>query len=287
MNILPKKRWHVRNKDNIARVLRDEKKAAEEEQNALRRKTLAEQEARLNYLRVQRGDHLIQFQGSEDASSKQTPTEHVNLFQLEEQGLKTSDATNAEHEKEKKAETEEFEKKIGLLTYLGGSVVERTVPWYMERGGSKQLLSKELSKTDREERDRLRVQKQDPLNSMSKYVDDLKRKRDDGNKSSSTNAKKSTSSMSLSSASSSSSSSSRIEQLRAARLKRESEERTKTAAYLSRAFTGTDSTSITPEQTPIETDDRKRRYNSQFNPDFAKQNTQYATTHDMNWRQHY
>ncbi|CAF3417562.1 unnamed protein product [Rotaria sp. Silwood1] len=148
------------------------------------------------------------------------------------------------------------------------------------------LRNSEITNTNalgEEERDRLRIQKQDPLNSMSKYVDDLKRKRDDGNKSSSTNAKKSTSSMSLSS----SSSSSRIEQLRAARLKRESEERTKTAAYLSRAFTGTDSTSITPEQTPIETDDRKRRYNSQFNPDFAKQNTQYATTHDMNWRQHY
>jgi hypothetical protein len=63
----------------------------------------------------------------------------------------------------------------------------------------------------REERDRLRIQKQDPLNHMSKYIDDLKRKREDENKSSSsTNPKKSNSSISTSS-------SSRIEQLRAER----------------------------------------------------------------------
>ncbi|CAF1590625.1 unnamed protein product [Rotaria magnacalcarata] len=256
MNILPKKRWHVRTKDNIARVLRDEKKAAEEEQKTLRRKTLAEQEARLNNLRAKRGDHLIQFQSSEEATAKEKPLEHVNLFQLEEKGLKTTNATNDEHEKEKKAETEEFEKKLGLLTYLGGSVVESkgTVPWYMERGANKPAPSKELSKTDREERDRLRIEKQDPLNSMSKYVEDLKRKRDDENKSSSTKTKKSTSSATTLS----SSSASRIEQLRAQRLKRESEERAKTASYLSRVFTGTDPIAATPEPTPpVETDDPK------------------------------
>ncbi|CAF1270805.1 unnamed protein product [Adineta steineri] len=282
MNILPKKRWHVRNKDNIARVLRDEKKAADEEEKAIRRKTLAEQEDRLNHLRANRGDQLIQFQSADQTSQK--PTEHVNLFQLEEQGLKAHDATNAEHEKEKKAETEDFEKKLGLLTYLGGSVVESkgNVPWYMERGANKQLTSKEVPKVDKEERDRLRIQKQDPLNHMSKYVDDLKRKRDDETKSSSTNVKKPTSSIS-----SSSSSSSRIEQLRAERLKRESQERTKTAAYLSRVFTGNESTPDTPEPVvPVETNDRKRRYNSQFNPDFAKQNTQQYATNDMDWRKH-
>jgi hypothetical protein len=69
-----------------------------------------------------------------------------------------------------------------------------------------------LKKFSREERDRLRIQKQDPMNHMSKYVDDLKRKREDETKSSSTKTKKATSSISTSS-----SSSSRIEQLRAER----------------------------------------------------------------------
>lgn len=50
-----------------------------------------EQEARLNHLRAQRGDQLIQFQS---ADSEAKPSEHVNLFQLEEQGVSIDQLLN-------------------------------------------------------------------------------------------------------------------------------------------------------------------------------------------------
>uniref|UniRef100_A0A1A9W2B1 Cir_N domain-containing protein n=1 Tax=Glossina brevipalpis TaxID=37001 RepID=A0A1A9W2B1_9MUSC len=141
MNILPKKRWHVRTKDNIARVRKDEAAAKVEDLKRQQQFDLAESEARLNFLRKRSG--LPEKHRDDEKKTKDTPAipscssnaseeveqQHFNLFADYKSHVKT---TNKDFEKEKKEESEKYEKQIGYLTYLGQDTNEalKLKSWY-------------------------------------------------------------------------------------------------------------------------------------------------------------
>ncbi|KAK2162228.1 hypothetical protein LSH36_101g00079 [Paralvinella palmiformis] len=175
MNILPKKSWHVRTKQNIERVRRDEAKAAEEQKEIERRIALAESEARTDLLRVKARKRKREDDDEED--SRVGPSVgHINFFQEEEDGLKKS-GTNAEHEAEKRMEKEKQEKAIGLLTYLGQSSIEsqNEKPWYFKPPEKRQKL--EVSPDcdnlikKKEEFDLKHKWGADPMKMMIQYLD--------------------------------------------------------------------------------------------------------------------
>ncbi|XP_073512492.1 leukocyte receptor cluster member 1 [Phyllobates terribilis] len=252
MNILPKKSWHVRNKDNVARVRRDEAQAAEEERQRRKRAELAEQEARTDFLRKKSRLSLPEASSTDRSAAVELSEEsgHINFFQDVEEGKGTTRG-NKEYEEEKLKEKERQEKALGILTYLGQSAAEAQTsrPWYQEAPAHR----KEKEETAKDEKLKGIL---DPMKEMEKYLrkktgekkrhsdkKEQKRAKEKGNE------KKGASNPSM-------------EQLRQERLKREAAERVRAAALMS----GNKEPSA-PEQ---EMDDRKRRYNSQFNPQLAR-----------------
>ncbi|XP_014289804.1 leukocyte receptor cluster member 1 homolog [Halyomorpha halys] len=270
MNILPKKRWHVRTKENIARVRRDEAKAAEEEKERQRRIELAEKEARTNLLRNKARAHYDGRDNDKKSSdNSDTSLKHINFFEDFEKGDDQLIKSNKEYEKEKKEEAEKYEKQIGYLTYLGQDTNEATgnVSWYNKLPDRNSANDAEIS-----------VEKKvryDPLSKINLYLgrkndiihnsDSLVRKKDKKKKK---KRKRSRSSCSSDSESSSKPSKVSIEVLRAKRLKRENEEKLRGAALLAK---------LRGDITPVETQPKepilKQKYNSQFNPHIAKQNS--------------
>ncbi|KAL7887117.1 hypothetical protein AOLI_G00048380 [Acnodon oligacanthus] len=262
MNILPKKSWHVRNKDNIARVRRDEARAAEEERETQRRAERAEQEARTEYLRKKSRVALEQRGGYREEGEQSGGSggiEHLNLFPLEESSEKKG---NAEYLKEKKEEKEKQERAIGLLVSLGPAPGTEATPWYLkhrekekeeDRHRTEKGKRKSITEEEREKKERKLKERLDPLLDMKKALavkdrkekkHKKKEKRDRGEKRSGESS---------------------IERLRAERLQREADERRRTQALLDQRNGGGGEGTREKEM-----GDRDRPYNSAYFPELAR-----------------
>lgn len=292
MNILPQKSWHVRTRKNIERVRRDEAQAAEEEKEKQRRIALAEQEARTDLLRkrarLNNAEHQIEHsadkiprltetgeagssQGSvesgRDLCSASTSTDiythsgHINFFKEIEAG-DLKQGKNKEHEAEKAAEKEKWEKDIGLLTYLGQSAVEtkEKAPWYLT--GRK----KDKDELDPVLKDRKLKESLDPLNQMKSYLHKTehkhKHKHEDKERHHKHKSKKKKKEKDSQVPEKHPSATKTIEQLRAERLNRERQEKQRALDLLS----GGHKAKVIEE--PI--NERDRGYNSVFNPDLVR-----------------
>ncbi|XP_013868151.1 leukocyte receptor cluster member 1 [Austrofundulus limnaeus] len=256
MNILPKKSWHVRNKDNVARVRRDEAQAAEEEREAKRRVERAEQEARTEFLRRKARATLPSAEGRRDDDEDEQSgahLEHLNLFPLEE----SSEKGNEEYLKEKKEEKEKQERAIGLLVSLGPQPGTEVTPWYLKSSKEKEERKekdkqKGLSEEEREKKDCRLKDSLDPMNDMKKALG-VYGKREHKKKKKETRDKVEKKSGGESS----------LERLRAERLQREAEERRRAQALIEQR-------SGKRKEEARAVDDRERPYNSAYFPELAR-----------------
>lgn len=96
---MPKKSWHVRNKDNVARVRRDEAQAREEEKERERRVLLAQQEARTEFLRkkARQRNSVPELEAADPGAPSSGP---VDLFRELLEERKGVPRGNREHEEE-------------------------------------------------------------------------------------------------------------------------------------------------------------------------------------------
>merc|ERR1711915_8533 len=107
--------------------------------------------------------------GEATATTEDTNQGHVNFFQQLEDGEGVH-KTNKQHEDEKKKEQEEYEKKVGYLTYLGQDTEELTGEqvWWKKRPQDRIAMSeKDKLKTAVHEKQKDFL---DPLSDLRKYL---------------------------------------------------------------------------------------------------------------------
>ncbi|ALC47053.1 CG12818 [Drosophila busckii] len=305
MNILPKKRWHVRTKENIARVRRDQAAAQEEEKKRQDKLEFAESEARINFLRLQSGlpEKITSYapettsgsnQKTSDADSAQSSVnKSFDLFADYKSHIKT---TNKDLEKEKKEEQEKYEKQIGYLTYLGQDTNEalKVRSWYEvapkrpevgDRNTTEANLKQKLAQdpltlinaliphgkqpaqnTVKRKREPSPLPTPEPghLSKIKKHKRDKKLKKHKKHKHKSNKEDRKAKELAESSAKRD-----KLKRLRTERLQREAAEQRRQELLFgpkkqTLPATGSAATAPTPRIV--------QKYNSQFNPDLAKQN---------------
>lgn len=163
MNILHHKSWHVRNKNNIARVRRDEAKAKEEEEAKDKRRLIAESEARINLLRS-------------NSTRNETPVDQIAaIFTETEPSSANDDRKNEDHAKEVKKEKEEWEKKVGILTFLGQGCNEVDKPWYLQSHTKRMFPDSKDDSSSTSSNQANFHHIADPLVDMQRYLDIMKK----------------------------------------------------------------------------------------------------------------
>lgn len=256
----------------------------------------ADREARLSVLKHKSKQKLQEYgiKEPEPDHTQQATVEHINLFANFEDAVKT---TNKEHEKDVKEKKEEYEKKIGYLTYLGQDTNEALGKknWYEvlpeTAGASRSSNIKDtydkLVLKDKDGKPKIiepdekngevgwkKKQKLDPLNAFKHLHDNTykhKRKAIPNDKTETDNHSitgkkhKNKKKKHKKDKTTDEDKEKRIQKLREARLKREQLEKYRTELFLKGLHK--------PLNTEIEKGTRvKAKYNSQFNPELARQN---------------
>ena len=261
MNILPKKSWHVRNKDNVAKVRKDEEEARNEEKKRLQQIALAEQEARTELLRKKAKKLLPNDSSNSLVALNKDELKPINFFQeIGPDGKPYAiSAKNEEHEKEKQEEKEKAEKKIGLLTYLGQSAAETMPddqrPWYFKPPSQNYSSDKKNSSKSETVDDKKKIAL-DPITEMKEH---LKKKKKHKHSHKKQKTKKSSHSSNLSSKD-------KLAKLRKDRLEREAKEKQRSILLLQKHYGSSETNDYSSESSFVP------KYSNQFNPQLARNN---------------
>lgn len=188
---------------------------------------------------------------------------HINFFSDFEDGKQYCRKDNILNKKEKKDEKLKYETKIGYLTYLGQDTLElkRETTWYNEIPKNQLKIKNEKSNK--------KGSCDDPIYKMNKFIKRL----DKTNKGNETNVnldlirkRKLESNILYSKQKSDSGKRNSIEQLRGRRLLRERKEKLRTEIMLTRLHGNCKPVHKT------ENPNNCQKYNSQYFPEFARQN---------------